>query len=213
MQVEIYSDVVCPWCYIGERRFARALAGFPGAGDVRVAFRPYQLDPDAPAEAVPLSAYLQRRFGPGAAAMQAQVSAAARAEGIEIDWERALAANTRTAHRLMRLAGRAYGEAVQRALAGRLFALHFTRGGDVSDAEQLADAAAEVGMDRARAAEYLASGEGEEALEAEFEAARRLGIRAVPTFVFDGRFAVQGAQPPEALRGALERAAAAPDRG
>ena len=116
MKVEIYSDVVCPWCYIGERRFARALAAF-GGGDVEVVFRPFQLDPAAPTAAEPIARYLERRFGARAGSMLGSVSAAAAAEGITMDWDRALAANTRTAHRLLGLAEREYGAGTQRALA------------------------------------------------------------------------------------------------
>src|SRR5687767_13003626 len=103
MKVEIYSDVVCPWCYIGEKRFERALAAYPGAEAVEVIFRAYQLDPAAPPRAIPLRRYLERRFGAPADGMTKQVSAAAAGEGIEIDWDRALAVSTRQAHRLMGL--------------------------------------------------------------------------------------------------------------
>lgn len=204
MKIEIYSDIVCPWCYIGERRFGRALEQFPEADEVEVVFRPFQLDPGAPEEAVPQSEYLEERFGHRATEMQRQVGGAAADERISIEWETMLAANTRTAHRLLRLAEHEYGADVQRELMERLFDLHFTRGGNVGDIEQLADEAAAVGMDRERAKSYLHSGEGEQELEAEFEAARQLGIRAVPTFVFDGERAIQGAQPTERFLQALE---------
>lgn len=195
MRVEIYSDVVCPWCYIGERRFERALGEFPQAGEVEVVFRPYQLDPSAPETAVPISEYLARRFGDGAAGMLNQVSAAAAGEGITIDWDRALATNTRTAHRLSRLAEQEYGAGVQRALIEALFDLHFSRGGDVSDRGQLAEVAVGVGMDLGRVEAYLASDEGAGELEEEFAAARQLGVRAVPTFLIDGKYVLEGAQP------------------
>jgi predicted DsbA family dithiol-disulfide isomerase len=195
MRVEIYSDVVCPWCYIGERRFARALADLPDAGEVEVVYRPFQLNPDASEVAIPLKAYMEKRFGARAATMHGQVDAAGAAEGITFEWDRALSVNTRTAHRLVRLAEREYGAEAQRALVERLFDLHFTRGGDVSDPDLLADEAAAVGMDRDRARAYLGSDEGVRELEAEFEAARRIGVRAVPTFVFDGSWAIEGAQP------------------
>src|SRR5215218_5795732 len=109
MKVEIYSDVVCPWCYIGERRFERALAAYPASEPVEVVFRPYQLDPGAPAEARPLRRYLEARFGGSADGMTRQVGAAAAGEGITIDWDRALAVNTLQANRLLRLAEREYG--------------------------------------------------------------------------------------------------------
>src|SRR5690606_15920826 len=116
MKVEIYSDVACPWCYIGERRFARALAAFPGAEDVEVVFRPYQLDANTPHQAVPMAQYLERRFGRPVNDMLGRVTSEAGREGITMNWDRALAVNTRTAHRLMRLAEREYGAEVQRAL-------------------------------------------------------------------------------------------------
>ena len=205
MKVEIYSDIVCPWCYIGERRFARALADFPEGEQVEVVFRPYQLDPSAPMEAVSHDEYLTKRYGRSVAEMHGHVEAAGAGEGITFEWERALAANTLTAHRLLQLAEREYGTVVQRALIERLFALHFTRGGNIADVEQLADEAAAVGIDRARSRAYLDSDEGLSGLQAELEAARELGIRAVPTYVFDGKWAVQGAQPVENFREALAR--------
>lgn len=209
MKVEIYSDVVCPWCYIGERRFARALECFPGAADVDVVYRPYQLDPAAPRTAVPLMDYLEARFGSGAPAMTARVGAAAAGEGITIDWDRALSVNTLTAHRLLGLAERDYGPDVQRSLAEKLFDLHFSRGGDVADVAELVELAVSVGMDRTSVREHLESEEGTREVEQGIAQARRLGIQAVPTFVFDGRFMVQGAQPAAVFRQALEQVAEA----
>jgi len=207
MKVEIYSDVVCPWCYIGERRFARALAAFPQADQVDVVYRSYQLDPEAPAKAVPLKQYLARGFGAAVDGMLARVTENAAAEGIVMDWDRALSVNTLTAHRLIGLAEREYGPQVQRALFEKLFEAHFTRGVDIADHDELADIAASVGMDRARVQAYLASDEGlAEAREA-FEQARRIGVRAVPTFVFDGEFAIEGAQPASIFLQVLEEVA------
>jgi len=207
MKVEIYSDVVCPWCYIGERRFARALAAFPQADRVDIVYRSYQLDPEAPAQAVPLKQYLARRFGAAVDGMLARVTQTAAAEGIVMDWDRALSVNTLTAHRLLGLAEREYGAAVQRALFEKLFEAHFTRGVDVADHEQLADLAASVGMDRARVRAYLASDEGLAETREALEHARRIGVRAVPTFVFDGEFAVEGAQPASVFLQVLEEVA------
>ncbi|MGE0706010.1 MAG: DsbA family oxidoreductase [Vicinamibacterales bacterium] len=209
MKVDIYSDVVCPWCYIGERRFARALSGFPEANRVEVVFRPYQLDPSAPATAVPLAEYLERRFGRRIDGMLGRVSAEAEREGIAIAWDQALSANTRTAHRLLELAEREHGAAVQRALAERLFDLYFTRGGNIADTGQLADAAASAGMDGDRVRAYLESDEGLPELQAAFDEARRLGIRAVPTFVIDERYVVEGAQPVATFLEVLREAAKA----
>lgn len=207
MKVEIYSDIACPWCYIGERRFARALADFPGADDVEIVFRSYQLDPDAPSEAVPHSEYMEKRFGHRGEGMHRQVDAAGAEEGIRFAWDKALAVNTRTAHRLLRLAEQEYGSEVQRALVERLFDLHFTRGGDLADSDQLVAEAVAVGIDGERARDYLDSGEGRQELEQALQAARDLGVRAVPTFVFDGKAAVEGAQPPARFLEALEEVA------
>jgi predicted DsbA family dithiol-disulfide isomerase len=204
MKVEIYSDVACPWCYIGERRFERALAAFACAGDVEVVFRPYQLDPSAPAVAQPMSDYLTKRFGRPVDAMLAQVSGVARGEGITMDWKRALAVNTRTAHRLSQLALLEFGAETQRKLMGLLFEAHFTRGMDVSDHAVLAALAVAAGMDEARVKEYLSSGEGADELQADFDRARAMGITAVPTFVFNGETAVQGGQPASTFLQVLE---------
>ena len=194
MRVEVYSDVVCPWCYIGERRFGTALER-AGIEDVEVVYRPYQLDPAAPAEGIPLTQYLEGRFGPGAAAMQDRVSDAAAEEGVAIDWKAAIAANTFDAHRLLWLADSEGDAGTQRALAEYLFAAHFTRGLDVSDHDVLADLAAETGLDRDRAAAFLASEDGARQVREGIDAAQRMGIRAVPSFVLDGKYLVQGAQP------------------
>lgn len=204
MKVEIYADIACPWCYIGERRFERALAAFPGGSEIEVVYRPYQLDPTAPEKAVPARQHLAKRFGAGASGMLDRVTETAAGEGITVDWDRALAVNTRTAHRLLRLARTEYDRDVQHALMHALFAAHFTDGGDVGDHEQLSALAVKAGMDAARVRDYLASGEGEDELNAEFDSARRLGITAVPTFVFDEQYAVQGGQPASVFLQVLE---------
>ncbi len=205
MKVEIYSDIVCPWCYIGERRFARALAAFPGGDAIDVIFRPFQLDPGAPETAVPHKEYLTKRFGGGPVdGMLSRVTEAAAGEGITMDWDRAIAVNTRTAHRLLRLAEHEYGPAMQRALIEKLFDAHFSQGGNVADHTQITELAASVRMDAERVRAYLDSNEGAEELAAEFDAARQLGVRAVPTFVFDGQYVVEGGHPASVFLGVLE---------
>lgn len=207
MKVEIYSDVACPWCYVGKARFERALGAFPGGDEVEVVYRPYQLDPDAPAEAVPMLEYLERRFGAGARAMADRVSQSARAEGLVMDYDRGLAVNTLGAHRLMRLAEREHGPEAQRAVAAGLFEAHFSEGRDVGDPGVLAEIAAAAGMDAARVRGHLASDEGTREVREEIRHAQRLGITAVPTFVFEGKYAVQGAQATSAFLQALETVA------
>ena len=151
MKVEIYADVVCPWCYIGERRFARALAAFPQADRVDVVYRPYQLDPEAPAEAAPLKQYLARRYGALVESMRARGTEAAAAEAIVMNWDRALSVNTLTAHRLLGLAEREHGAEVQRALLDKLFEAHFTRGIDVADQPALGPERLDDGLEHQQA--------------------------------------------------------------
>ena len=209
MKVEIYSDVACPWCYIGQRRFQRALAALPLGNRVEVVYRSYQLDPTMPHDPVPMNEYLQRRFGARSEGMQQQVAEAARGEGIEIDFAGGVIVNTLTAHRLLRLAEQEYGVAVQRGLTEKLFEAHFERGQDISNHGVLSDLAAAVGTDVARVRDYLGSGEGLKETRAAIEAASALGVRAVPTFVFDGQHALEGAQPTSTFLQVIEQLDAA----
>jgi predicted DsbA family dithiol-disulfide isomerase len=206
MKIEIYSDIVCPWCYVGERRLQRALAVLPPQPRIEVVFRPYQLDPSTPVTAVPLTQYLERRFGRRKDGMLDAVTRAAEGEGITIAWDRALSANTRAAHRLLQWALREGGPQVQQKLAAELFALHFTHGGNIADAAQLAAAAGSAGLDAEHARKYLSSDEGVREVESEFARARERGIASVPTFVIDGRLAIQGAHPTSTFVRILEQA-------
>ena len=204
MNVEIYSDIACPWCYIGERRFARALSAFPQADEVEVVFRPYQLDPSLPDTPRPLKEQLREKFGPRLDATLRHTTSTAAQEDLDLRFDEAQAVNTLTAHRLLRLAEREYGAEVQRTLAEKLFEAHFTSGENVADPELLIGLAAAVGLDRERVRDYLASGEGTHEVQETIAQAQRLGIRAVPTFVFNGESAVQGAQSTSAFLEVLE---------
>ncbi|WP_034089183.1 DsbA family oxidoreductase [Streptacidiphilus albus] len=206
MKVEIYSDIACPWCYIGKRRFERALAAFPRAEQVEVVYKPYQLVPEAPAEAVPHRAWLAERYGPQSRAMDDRVAALGRSEGITYDFDTALHVNTLHAHRLLWLAATEYPLSVQHDLKERLLAAHFAEGVDVGDFAALTGTAVAAGLDRARVEAFLPSDEGLAEVRAELAEARALGITAVPTFVFDGSWAVQGAQETSAFLQALEQA-------
>lgn len=210
--IEIWSDVACPWCAIGERRFFRALDARPDRDAFAVVFRPFELDPEAPAPGEPLRERLTRRYGFRAEGMMRQAGAVATAEGFAVDWERALAARTHDAHRLLAVAIREYGEGTQRRLAERLFSAQFELGADVSSADELTRLAVAAGMDESRVRRLLASDEGEAEIQADIERAARLGIHSVPTFVFDGRFAVAGAQPSELFAELLEEVASEVDR-
>ncbi|MHA6761049.1 DsbA family oxidoreductase [Streptacidiphilus sp. PAMC 29251] len=207
MKIDVFSDIACPWCYIGKRRFERALAAFPHP--VEVVYRPYQLVPDAPAEATPHRAWLAERYGPQSRAMDDRVAALGATEGITYDFDAALHANTFDGHRLLRLAATEYGLPVQHDLKERLLAAHFSDGVDVGDHAALTDIAVAAGLDRDRVTGYLGSDEGAAELTAELEQARAIGISSVPTFVIDETWAVQGAQETSTFLRALEQAAAA----
>ncbi|WP_441250857.1 DsbA family oxidoreductase [Kitasatospora sp. McL0602] len=208
MKVEIYSDIACPWCYIGKRRFEQALDRFDGKDGVEVVYRPYQLVPDAPAEATPHRAWLAERYGPQSVAMDARVAELGLAEGITYDFDAALHANTFLGHRLLHLAEAEYGAAVQGELKEALLKAHFTDGVDVGDREQLVEVAATAGLDRARVTAYLAGDEGTAEVRAQLAEARGAGISAVPTFVFEGKWAVQGGQEAETFLRVLQQVAA-----
>jgi len=216
MKVDIYSDVACPWCYIGQARFERALGEFAGAEHIEVRYRPYQLDPRAPMSAEPMFDYLERRFGARGRAMAAHVIGIARGEGLEMDYDRGLSVNTLNAHRLLLLADREQGPAMQRALMRRLFEAHFAEGKDVGDPRVLAALAGEVGLDPDAVRNYLESDEGTGEVQVEIAAAQRLGVSAVPTYVFDDKYVVEGAQSTEVFLQALKTIAdeaAASDAG
>lgn len=209
MSVEIWSDVVCPWCYIGKRRFEKAVEALREEADIDIVYRAYQLDPTAsPGKSSPVAEAYARKFGGPERAQQIidHVTAIAAEEGIEFRMDRALRANTFLAHRLLWLA-EATGQ--QYALKERLLKAYFTDGLDVGDPEVLADCAAEVGMPRENVRAFLESDDGSEAVRAQLQAAADAEITAVPTFVLDGRWAVPGAQDPDTfvtvVRRLLER--------
>lgn len=210
MRVEIWSDVVCPWCYIGKRKFESALAQFDGRDDVEVVWRPYQLDPNAPpGSATPVRESYARKFGGEemADAIIRKVTGAAAEVGLEFHMERAVRANTLGAHRLLRLAEQEYGLETQSALKERLLQAYFMDGRNVDDPDTLADLAEAAGLDRDRAVKLLDSDEGMAETRAEIAHANDLDITAVPTFVFDGRWAIPGAQEPELFLRAFQRVA------
>jgi predicted DsbA family dithiol-disulfide isomerase len=207
MQVEIWSDVVCPWCYIGKRRFERALADFPGRDEVEVVWRSYELDPGAPAvsDVSPVE-HLARKYGVDtgeAAAMQHRVAQAASGEGLEYRLDQTRRGNSFDAHRLVHLAAE---HGLQDELQERLFAAYFTEGAAIGDRGTLADLAADVGLDAAEVAEVLDGDRFADAVRDDEETARQLGCTGVPFFVFDRRYGAAGAQDPTLLREILDQA-------
>ncbi|MEV7180452.1 DsbA family oxidoreductase [Kitasatospora sp. NPDC093679] len=207
MKVEIYSDIACPWCYIGKRRFEQALDRFPGKDGVEVVYRPYQLVPEAPEQASPHRAWLAERYGPQSVAMDARVTELGAAEGIAYDFDAALHANTFLGHRLLHLAETEYGAAVQADVKERLLKAHFSDGVDVGDRTALTAIAVAAGMDGERVTGYLAGEEGADEVRDQLDRARSLGITAVPTFVFEGRWAVQGGQEADTFLRVLQQVA------
>jgi len=200
MRIDIWSDVACPWCYIGRRRLDRAVAAY--GEPVDVVLHAFQLDPDAPEDAAPLNEHLATQFGDHVPALQQQVTEVAAAEGLEFHLDRALSVNTRHAHRLLVLARH---EGVQAEVAERLMRAYFTEGRNVGDLFTLAEIGVESGLDGDRVRHWLAGDHGQEEVEEELATARDIGITAVPTFVVDRKYAVRGAQDPATLLRVLEQ--------
>jgi len=195
VRVEIWSDVACPWCYVGVARFERAVA--ETGIDLEVVFRAFELDPTVPTglASPPLVDYLARKFGDPSRvrAAHARLTDAGRDVGVDFRWEGMRRANTFDAHRLLSWALEEHGAGHQRALKMALLRAYFTDGLDVADPSVLADLAASVSLDRDRAAEVLASERYADHIRAERAEAHRNGIAAVPTFVVDGEWMLQGA--------------------
>ncbi|MBM0258018.1 DsbA family protein [Micromonospora sp. 4G55] len=200
MEIEIYADVVCPWCWIGKRRLEQALASY--GGDVTVRYRPFQLDPTPVTEPKPLVEAMAAKFGgrERAEAMFAQVTQVAAGVGLDMRFDRAVQANTFEAHRLIRYA-------TERGLAEEtveaLYAAHFTDGVDLGSRDALVELAGKVGLDETEVRDHLESPVGRREVAADLTAAQQLGVSSVPTFVLAGKYAVTGAQEPETLLAAL----------
>jgi len=209
MRIDIYSDVVCPWCWIGKHRFQQGVQLLGAdAPALDIHWQPFQLDPDAGTTPVPLREAYARKFGGAERTEQilGQTEATARGEGLPMDFSQGqVRVTTLPAHRLLWLAGQ---HGVQDAVGEALFRAHFEHGQNLADTEVLTRAGAAGGLDAAEIAQMLASSRGLAEVEAGLDQARALGISSVPTFVIDGRWAISGAQPPEAFAQALRQIAA-----
>jgi predicted DsbA family dithiol-disulfide isomerase len=202
VEIEIYSDVVCPWCYLGTARLQRALATSDVPSDVVLRWRAFQLDPSAPSVGEPLLPWLGPRFGgvERARQVQAHVSQLAAEEGLHLDFDRALIANTFDAHRLLWFADQpeavmfGAGADTQPDLAEALYRAHFTDGLDVSSHQVLTKLAADLDLDPDRIGELLESTEGTADVRGQLAHGHDMGIAAAPTFVFAGKYAVSGAR-------------------
>jgi predicted DsbA family dithiol-disulfide isomerase len=207
VQIEVWSDVVCPWCYIGKRRLETALARFPHRDQVEVVWRSFQLDPTIPEGTThPTLPELARKYGRSEdemRAMQARVEQIAAEEGLSYALAEGVSGNTHLAHELLHLAE-------ERGLGGemkeRLLHAHFEQGRSVFDVDALAVLAGEVGLDEAEVRAVLADRRYRAAVDEDIATARLLGATGVPFFVVDRKYGAAGAQPAELLLQVIERA-------
>jgi predicted DsbA family dithiol-disulfide isomerase len=200
MLVEIWSDIACPWCYVGRARFAAALGQFEHRDEVTIVWRSFELDPDAPAEREGSHAErIARKYGrtlEDVAEMDAQLTAAAAADGLTIDFSRVRSGNTFDGHRLVHLAA-AHGK--QDAMKERLLRAYFNEGALISDHATLQDLGVEIGLPADEVRELLLTERYAEEVRDDERTAQSAGISAVPCFVIDRKYGASGAQPPETL--------------
>lgn len=198
MRIEIYADTICPWCLIGKRRLDRALAERPQP-DTTLVWRAFQLNPAMPPEGMERRRYMELKFGGSdrAKAVYEPIIATGDSEGLAFAFDKIKhTPNTAASHRLVRLAQAEErgGEALD-----ALFAAYFFEGRDIGDTAVLTELGESLGLDRQRTAEYLAGTEGLLEVLAEDTKAREIGIQGVPTYIFDGKYVLSGAHPPEVL--------------
>jgi predicted DsbA family dithiol-disulfide isomerase len=209
LQIDVWSDIACPWCYVGKRRLERALREFPHAQDVQVVWHAFELDPAAPLERDPAISHAQhiaRKYGISieqARRSSERLSEMAHGEGLSFDFEHIRSGNTFDAHRLVQL-GRERG--TQDAVEERFFRAYLEEGALMSDHATLVRLAVDAGLDEREATDVLSSDRFAGEVRADEARARALGITGVPYFVIDERYAVSGAQPPQMLLSVLHRA-------
>jgi predicted DsbA family dithiol-disulfide isomerase len=205
INIDIVSDAVCPWCFIGKRRLEAALDQAQGEFEVYVGWRPFQLNPEMPAGGADRKTYLAAKFGGAERAdgMYRSVREAGATAGIDFRFEDIQRTpNTVDAHRLIGIAGRA---GVQDAVVESLFRAYFLEGRDIGDHKVLAEIAAAAGLDPKTVGAYLAGTDDVDRVQKEDETARRMGIQGVPCFIFNRKYAVSGAQEPEVLLQVMRR--------
>jgi predicted DsbA family dithiol-disulfide isomerase len=205
-RIDIVSDAICPWCYIGKRQLERALATLSDEGlNFSVHWNPFQLNPDMPKEGRDRAAYRAMKFGSAEKSRQIDERVGAAAAGVGLAFRQDLmlrTPNTLDAHRLIWLAGK---EDVQDAVVEALFAAYFTQGRDIGETAVLADCAAEAGMNRAAVAEFLAGDVAAQEMLAADRSAREAGVNGVPSFFLDGYGMFSGAMPAENMADALRK--------
>ncbi|WP_426493361.1 DsbA family oxidoreductase [Hymenobacter sp. 102] len=206
MKIEIWSDILCPFCYIGKRRLEKALASFPHAQDVEIQWRSFELDPQAnPTPGESQYARLAHKYGQSEAwarQMSANMAQSAAQEGLAFDFDRVVPANSLRAHRLVHLAAQ-HGR--QDAAKERLFKAYLEEGLDINDVATLTRLGAELQLPAAEVEQLLASDQFEQAVRYDEYQAQQLNIRGVPYFVFEDKYAVSGAQPTELFQEVLEK--------
>jgi predicted DsbA family dithiol-disulfide isomerase len=207
IEIDVWSDIACPWCYLGKRRLA---AGLAATGvDAQVTWHAFELQPDMPSDGLPSHAFYDKKFGaPGRwAATFPKMTALGAADGVTFAFEAMLRApNTRLAHRAIRIAHALEGSAAQDAVVEACFRAHFTDGVDISNREALLAALAGTPVDPAALAERLDWDESLDAVLADQQVAAKIGISGVPFFVAQGKLAMSGAQPANVFAGFLEQA-------
>ena len=213
VRIEIYSDTICPWCFIGKRRFETALELRPEV-EVQVTWMPFQLNPDMPAGGMDRQDYLERKFGGAAGARQvyAPIEEVGHEEGIAFAFEEMLTTpNTLDSHRLIHYAKSQ--PSGQDSVVEALFESYFVRGENIGDLDVLTQSAVQAGIDADEARAFLESDTERDQIASQDSMARSMGIQGVPFFVFERKYAVSGAQPPEVIAGVfdtvVEEAAAA----
>ncbi len=206
IHIEVYSDVVCPWCYVGKRRLERALSELKDVVKTEVTWRPFQLNPTMPLDGMDRTTYLKAKFGSLEAfgRMEEQLLAAGAEEQIRFAFEKIqLTPNTFAAHRLVWYAAQS---GKQNEVVEALFRAYFLDGKDIGSLKVLSHVAAEAGLDRKETETFLASEKGLVEVKAEEAVGRRLGIRGVPYFVFNGSISISGAQPPDIFVSTIQQA-------
>jgi len=207
MKVEIWSDVMCPFCYIGKRRFEEALALFPQADEVQITWKSFQLNPDMVTDpSISIHQYLADIKGwqlDYARQLNQQVTEMAAVVGLHYDFDKAVVANSFDAHRLLQLAKQhGLGDAAEEAL----FKAYFTEGKNIADRGTLTELGVAIGLDANEMKQVLSTNAYADAVKHDIDEAQQLGIRGVPFFVFDEKYAVSGAQPVEVFLETLEKA-------
>lgn len=213
LQIDVVSDVMCPWCFIGKRRLEKAVSDIAPDVQLDVRWRPFQLDPTLPSEGKPRDVYLAEKFGgiDRARELYSNIENAGRLEGIPFSFDAIkVSPNTLDAHRLIRWALNA-GEGIQDRVVNRLFELYFLEGANIGDHAVLVEVARSCGMEAAVVEALLASDADVEEVKREIATAQAMGVTGVPCFIIENKYAVMGAQDASTLAGAINQIAAKAD--